>query len=98
MSEMVERCAQAAAEDACLLWERLPDKTDMACSHGMPEGCKDYWREKARAVLQAMREATPAMTCAGIDAAFGGNPEPSIAVKRAWTAMITAALEDPRHG
>lgn len=47
----VSAAAKRMAERAGLVWDVLPDKADMACGHGMPEGCKEYWRELARAAL-----------------------------------------------
>lgn len=53
-SEMIERVAKAMADKAGLIWNVLPDKHDIACGHGMPEGCKDYWFVMARAAIEAL--------------------------------------------
>lgn len=58
MSEMIERVAECMASNAGLAWVLLPDESDMACEHGMPEGCKDHWRHLARIAIKAMREPT----------------------------------------
>ncbi|MGQ2942956.1 MAG: hypothetical protein ACT6Q7_03025 [Blastomonas fulva] len=47
MTDTPEAVAQAMAESVGLLWEALPDQHDMVCGHGMPEGCKQYWRDLA---------------------------------------------------
>lgn len=66
MSEMVERVARRAFEKEAhrwldnpkkgLQWKHLPDHTNQyGCD------CKDFWREVARAAIEAMRVPTDAM-------------------------------------
>ena len=65
----------------------------------------EHWRiyaDYARAVLQAVREPTPAMRKAGEVEMKARHPnldsfnDPY--VDSTWKAMIDAALKDPRHG
>ena len=44
---MRDQIAQRMAEHVGLAWDQLPETPDMACGHGMPEGCRRYWRELA---------------------------------------------------
>jgi hypothetical protein len=53
MSEMVDSVAKAMSDKAGLVWDILPDSADMACGHGMPEGCRDYWRAMASIAIDA---------------------------------------------
>ena len=39
----IETMAKEAATSNGLDWDVLPDKSDAACGHGFPEGCKQYW-------------------------------------------------------
>ena len=64
MSEMVERVARALHEDEeppsdhwSPQWDDLREKY----VDGKPSHCKEYWRRKARAAIEAMREPTEAM-------------------------------------
>jgi len=43
----VETLAQAMADSVDLDWTAMPDEPDAACGHGMPEGCRRYWRNLA---------------------------------------------------
>ena len=58
-ADAVERVARAMAEMADMNWQALPEKPDIACGHGMPEGCKSYWLLLARAAIAAMQPALP---------------------------------------
>lgn len=44
----LELKARDLALDAGMAWKELPDKPDMVCGHSFPEGCRDFWRAKAR--------------------------------------------------
>jgi hypothetical protein len=39
--------ARRMAESVDLDWDVMPDDPDAVCGHGMPEGCKQYWRNLA---------------------------------------------------
>ncbi len=40
------------ANSVQLVWDLLPDNPDSACRHGMPEGCKIYWRNLAKVAIE----------------------------------------------
>ncbi len=76
MSEMIERVAKAISEcHSGRDWR------------GMSEYGKDWWREEARAAIEAMREPTEAMETAG-----QVDPLP-ISTNASWKAMIDEALK-----
>lgn len=43
----LDHISKTMAEHTGLLWDKLPEYPDAVCGHGMPEGCKQYWRELA---------------------------------------------------
>lgn len=75
MSEMIERVARAIAESKSARdWARMSE-------HG-----KDWWRDEARAAIEAMRKPTRAMIEAA--ATVDRYAEPG----EEWGPMINAAL------
>ena len=86
MSEMVRKLAWHAAT-------AFTDRTDV------DEDTVQHFIPTVRAVLQAMMEPTPAMCDAGANELFASVEQDwNEDAKRIWTAMLTAALGDPRHG
>lgn len=90
----VEDVARALCASDGANWEA---KTDSETANGCtPDEQRDYWREKARAAIKAMREPTHHMIKAG------GNAQTVRARANRWVcyrAMIDAALsEDKEQG
>lgn len=92
MSEMVERVARRAFEKEAhrwldnpkkgLQWKHLPEHTNQyGCD------CKDFWREVARAAIEAMQEPTEGM----VQAVRKSAPY-DIDAAESWPIMIDEAL------
>lgn len=84
MSEVIERAARAAFE----CWDFPCRRFDSLSSDD-----QEHWREIARAAIEAMREPTPEMLGAG----WPHTADPCWVedVRKAWGAMIDAALKEP---
>lgn len=63
MTDSVEKVARAMADAAELDWGALPENPDAACGHGMPEGCRSYWRTLAQAALSAIPAEAEVVAC-----------------------------------
>ena len=87
----VEEVARALCASDGANWDA---KTDSETANGCaPDEQRDYWREKARAAIEAMREPTQAMLAAG--KAHRVWPH----VPTIYNTMIDAALsEDKEQG
>jgi hypothetical protein len=82
MSDMIERIARAMCEEDGANWNAA--NFNETANGDEPEEQREYWRAKARAVLEAMKEPTPEM----VEAGYGySRPEDS------WFAMISKAME-----
>lgn len=93
----VEEVARALSASDGANWDA---KTDSETANGCtPDEQRDYWREKARAAIEAMREPTQAMTKVAADDILEG---PGISAFLNWQdlsasryrLMIDAALSE----
>ena len=95
----VEEVARALSASDGANWDA---KTDSETANGCtPDEQRDYWREKARAAIGAMREPTEAMVLAGYNALmeWDARTGEDYGIGEVWRAMIDAALsEDKEQG
>ncbi len=76
MTDMIERGAAAIEE--------------VLMARGLPRWTREIRSELSRAIIEVMREATPAMIVAVLQTSARDVP-----AERIWQAMINAALNEP---
>lgn len=88
MVSMVERMAQALAERSGARWDKVSEEGPRGEADW---GTRGYWRDLARAAIEAMREPTPGMIKAA-DLVEDGYTfqRPDFC----WLLMINAALSE----
>ena len=86
MSEMIERMAKAIAEDRGYEWD---DRSRIE------RDWKEWWREAARAAIEAMMEPTFEILRAGMNTTDNGDGQLH---RRKWQAMLQAALQGDQEG
>lgn len=84
---MVERVARAMATDCGLDWSAMPDKANWTAAIW---SVRSWWRDRARAAIEAMREPIEDMVVAGCQHENMGD------MAGRWQAMIDKALETPQ--